>query len=270
MANKKTNNPEFLRQFIDIYQSNPCLWKVKDKCYTNRDLREKAYQQLINLYKTVNVEASQETVRSKINNLRSAFRKELKKVQKSKRSGASTEDIYTPGLWYYELLLFTANQEESSETVSSINSSDDEVEDKENENVSTEMITVQCISPESSMEHDSAPLLSPTSNRISTYSNTTRKGKKTKREELLDAAYKTLATVDDECSSIGMTIAFKLRRMNERQRNIAEYLINQILFFGVQDKLDEATYIAYSTPPQIEPTPSTQYVKQEQIFDPCV
>lgn len=39
------------------------------------------------------------------------FRKEMKKVLESKRSGASQDEIYNPTLWYYDLLLFTKDQE---------------------------------------------------------------------------------------------------------------------------------------------------------------
>lgn len=135
MSGKKSNNPEFLRKFIDIYQLHPSLWKVKDRCYTNRDLRHKGYQELIEHYKTIDPSATQETVRNKINNLRSAFRKELKKVKKSKKTGSSAEDVYVPNLWYYHLLLFTADQEENRSAASTMDS-DEEEEETENEEVS--------------------------------------------------------------------------------------------------------------------------------------
>jgi hypothetical protein len=46
-------------------------------------------------------------VKRKINNLRSAFRRELNKVLESKTTGLSADDIYVPTLWYmtYCLLL---------------------------------------------------------------------------------------------------------------------------------------------------------------------
>jgi hypothetical protein len=47
-----------------------------------------------------------------INNLQSAFRKELKKVTESKRSGAFADDVYAPKLWYFDTLLFTTKQEQ--------------------------------------------------------------------------------------------------------------------------------------------------------------
>ncbi|CAH1975702.1 unnamed protein product [Acanthoscelides obtectus] len=72
-------------------------------------------------------------VKKKINNIRSAFRKEHKKVLKSKRSGSSTEELYEPTLWYYKLLLFTASQEEPRMSVSNDDESESEGDDANNE-----------------------------------------------------------------------------------------------------------------------------------------
>jgi len=45
-------------------------------------------------------DATRDTVVKEINNLRSAFRKELKRVIKSQLSGADAEEMYAPTLWY--------------------------------------------------------------------------------------------------------------------------------------------------------------------------
>lgn len=48
------------------------------------------------------------------------FRKEMKKVLESKRSGASQDEIYNPTLWYYDLLLFTKDQELPTDSLSNL------------------------------------------------------------------------------------------------------------------------------------------------------
>ncbi|KAJ8909938.1 hypothetical protein NQ315_005657 [Exocentrus adspersus] len=53
-------------------------------------------------------------------------KKELKKVEKYKRSDASQEDIYTPSLWYFELLIFTKNSESTSSSISNMSDDDEE------------------------------------------------------------------------------------------------------------------------------------------------
>lgn len=42
----------------------------------------------------------------------------MKKVNASTRSGAATDDIYEPTLWYFHLLDFLSDQETPRETVS--------------------------------------------------------------------------------------------------------------------------------------------------------
>ncbi|KAI4455223.1 hypothetical protein MML48_9g00018651 [Holotrichia oblita] len=127
------NRPSFMQDFINLYRKHKCLWKIKDSTYANRALRTKAYEELLDLYKTVDVEATLESVKNKINNMRSAFRKELKKVKLSKKSGTSPDETYTPSLWYYDSLLFTADQEECRETFSSSMDMQDESEKVDNE-----------------------------------------------------------------------------------------------------------------------------------------
>jgi hypothetical protein len=54
----------------------------------------------------------------KINNLPSTFRKELKKVNNSKWSGTSVNDLYVPSQWYYNELLFLVDQETPDKSLS--------------------------------------------------------------------------------------------------------------------------------------------------------
>jgi hypothetical protein len=52
-------------------------------------------------------------VKRKLNNLRSAFRRELNIILESKTTGLSADEIYVPTLWYYDLLSFTTEDESS-------------------------------------------------------------------------------------------------------------------------------------------------------------
>ncbi|XP_074032663.1 uncharacterized protein [Leptinotarsa decemlineata] len=140
MIEKGCNKPEFITGFIDIYRSHPCLWKIKSKFYSNRQLRDKAYASLLQYYKSVDKNATIDTVKNKINNLRSSFRKELKKVNKSKKFGSGTDEIYVPTLWYYKLLLFTSDQEEPIQPIS--NDEDAETENSENGDKPDEFDTI--------------------------------------------------------------------------------------------------------------------------------
>ncbi|CAJ0946105.1 unnamed protein product [Ranitomeya imitator] len=61
-------------------------------------------------------------VRKKIQALRTVYKKELNKVEKSKKSGAGADDVYVPKLWYFDLLAFTRDQEipRPAQTVTSL------------------------------------------------------------------------------------------------------------------------------------------------------
>lgn len=61
-------------------------------------------------------------VKIKINNLRTVFRKELKKQLDSLVSGSSADESYTPKLSYYNNLMFLKDQEIPHKGMSSISS----------------------------------------------------------------------------------------------------------------------------------------------------
>jgi len=90
---------ELLIDFINCYKQNNCLWQLKSKDYTNRNLKNRAYARLVELVQPHFPSANTDFVKSKIQNLRNAFRKEMKKVEASKRSSRSTDEIYEPTLW---------------------------------------------------------------------------------------------------------------------------------------------------------------------------
>ncbi|CAJ0967834.1 unnamed protein product [Ranitomeya imitator] len=118
------NDQEFVRALIDMYRSLPCLWKIKSADYSNRYKKKAVYEKLVALYKQHHpTEAVDENiVRKKIQAFCTVYKKEVNKVEKSVKSGAGTDDVYVPKLWYYDLLVFTRDQEipRPSQTVTSL------------------------------------------------------------------------------------------------------------------------------------------------------
>lgn len=100
-----------LTDFIELYRINPCLWKVKSKDYMDKNKKDSAYKLLLEKLKELNPDAVLEDVKKKINSLTSCFCKEYKKTMNSVKSGAGTEEIYQPQLWYYDLLMFLKDHE---------------------------------------------------------------------------------------------------------------------------------------------------------------
>jgi len=117
---------EALLAFIESYRSLPELWDLEHPQYSNRVKKAAAYDCLIEKLKVIEPDASRESVVKKINNLRSTFRKELKKVNDSKRSGASGDDVYAPSLWYFNELMFLVDQETPDQSVSTLHQGDED------------------------------------------------------------------------------------------------------------------------------------------------
>lgn len=68
---------EFTTEFIAAYRDKPCLWKIIDKAYVNRNLKKGAYKTLVDMCKQHFPEANRDFVTKKIQSLRGSFRKEL-------------------------------------------------------------------------------------------------------------------------------------------------------------------------------------------------
>lgn len=145
MADVKTASREFLREFIQLYQSLPCLWNIKSKEYSNRELRAWAYEKLIEQYKSIDREANRETIKKKINSLRSTYNKERHKVQASIRN--SDKEIYVPTLWYYNLLSFLDDLDTSRDTNHSVQDTSNAVDVKVDDELSCSYWTPQVINP---------------------------------------------------------------------------------------------------------------------------
>lgn len=69
-----------LEKFIELYRSFLCLWKIKSDDYKNKNLKNRAYHELIEFCKReICPNANKDFIQKKIQGIRGAFRKELKK-----------------------------------------------------------------------------------------------------------------------------------------------------------------------------------------------
>lgn len=67
-------------------------------------MRGITFSSSLQYYKTVDENATVNAVKNKLNNLRSSFRKELKKINNCKKSGSDSGEEYSSKLWYFKLL----------------------------------------------------------------------------------------------------------------------------------------------------------------------
>lgn len=86
-------------QFLEYYEQCPCLWDAHSDLYKDRNLREDAYETIARKININGFRASD--VKAKIRSIRNAYTLELNKISKSKKSGAGTDEIYTPKIpWF--------------------------------------------------------------------------------------------------------------------------------------------------------------------------
>jgi hypothetical protein len=104
-------SPDFLTKFLEDYREKPVLWQVRSADYSNRTKRDEAWDLLVQLTREKIPEAGLCFVKKKVDSIRASIRNEFPRVRDSKRSGLSTDDVYNPTLWYFDLLLFTADQD---------------------------------------------------------------------------------------------------------------------------------------------------------------
>lgn len=74
---------EVISDFLELYKSFTCLWDITCKQYSNRDARNQALEVLKEKLKIIDNDASIATVKKKIENMRAAYKREFKKVNKS-------------------------------------------------------------------------------------------------------------------------------------------------------------------------------------------
>ena len=70
MADLRQCSREFLTEFIALYESFPCIWRVKSKDYSDRDKKGNAYESLVEKFKEIDENANRKKVIKKINYLR--------------------------------------------------------------------------------------------------------------------------------------------------------------------------------------------------------
>uniref|UniRef100_A0A0A9WBV2 Sodium/hydrogen exchanger 3 n=1 Tax=Lygus hesperus TaxID=30085 RepID=A0A0A9WBV2_LYGHE len=233
---------ERIRKLIDMYRDRPCLWKLNHEHYTNKKLKDRAYAEIVNAFRSIFPQASHNMLKTKIQNIRGSYRKELRKIEASKKSAKQGDEQYTPSLWYFDLLAFTKDQERDfpinrNSGDYSQNSSDIRFE----------------ISEESASENygneDSQERFAEQKQCEGFF---TERGPKKRRSKGVEtypsqcirtssAAISNPSAIFDDCSALGIYIAEKLRKMEGSQQILAEALIQKVITKGLKNKLTDST-----------------------------
>ncbi|XP_074040986.1 uncharacterized protein [Leptinotarsa decemlineata] len=244
MADIRLWSKDLTSEFLDIYKANSSFWKVKSDEYKNKNLKDISYNKLIKFCHNNGMpHANRDFVVKKIQSLKGSFRKELKKVMNSHRSGSGTDDIYKPNLWYYDLLLFTKDQETPTD---GYHNEDEQTEDSiEEEGPSTSTTDQQNTSTvveeqEKQVEQNTPTVVEEARVEIQK-KETGPTPRKRKAAPLASSHAEFLKVCADTMKIAGINVAKKLAKMDLIQAIYAESLINNVLRKGLLQKLTEET-----------------------------
>ncbi|CAG5045519.1 unnamed protein product [Parnassius apollo] len=93
MTQPSTKKREVLLNIIELYKDMPYLWDKKHKDYNNKDIRNDGNKVLLEVYKGFDSNVTVKNLVKKIQNLRTGYFKELKKVKESSRTGAGADEV---------------------------------------------------------------------------------------------------------------------------------------------------------------------------------
>lgn len=129
MATGKEDERKFILECIEMYKQLPALWNIKSKEYRNKIKKNEQYEHLLHKYREKYPDADKTQLVKKFNSLRTNFRKELKRIKDSEKSGARVDDVTEPSLWYFEDMKFLTNQEKPCTSQNTIQISEDDKEE---------------------------------------------------------------------------------------------------------------------------------------------
>ncbi|XP_069358749.1 uncharacterized protein [Maniola hyperantus] len=222
---------DILINIIEHYKDMPFLWDTNDLNYRNRNVRNEGYQVLFNLYKTFDEDATLKILKKKIDNLRSNYLRESKKVRESKHTG--NEDVYVPTIWYYDIFSFLDSTTESYRSVR------DPIGNEEFQDTSS----LSCA--DNSYTQMNTSITSSTSNQIS-FKKKKKVAPLNEQKNFLEEASVLINTKEEDWEILGKSIGMQLRDLNKQQHNIARKLISDVIFYATLNKLSEDSFVGVS------------------------
>lgn len=89
-------------KFVKLYRKHECLWNVTKTAYRNRNIRQKAINNIMHEMGREGFKAKE--IRQKIQNIRSTYNQELLKIRKSIRTETCSDDVYKPALKWFNIM----------------------------------------------------------------------------------------------------------------------------------------------------------------------
>ncbi|BET01540.1 Alcohol dehydrogenase transcription factor Myb/SANT-like [Nesidiocoris tenuis] len=245
----KLREVEVLTEMLQRYQQLSCLWDMSDPHYMNRDLKQDAYQRLLDIYVKIKPDATIDCVKHKIDMMRGCYRREKIRVERKNQEAAGNE-IFISKLWYYGLLSFLdVNPGKSRLYIPA-----------------QEPANGVAISDKSNKPHPpsfSQPARPPAKRREM------EPAKESDRVLIVSAPHlSTEDDDDDDWDLMGRSLAVQLKKLPTSQRIIANKLISDVIYYGNLGKLSENSMVNVSSPPchsQVIPSPNVPIALPAQV-----
>ncbi|XP_037963874.2 uncharacterized protein LOC119691193 [Plutella xylostella] len=238
MEPKQIQFRDFYTEFLQLYESYPCLWDSESSLYMRSDLKRKADQALLQKYREFDPGATIHHMKRKLDSLRHSYRREQKKVLESLKAIESPY-VYKPTLWYYNLLSFLPDHP-SRRRKSDLEKSVTEPEpvfEKDDYEVDTSDFEAVMITYSASDDELASPPPKKKKKSIKKKTSITQED----QSETIDTHvfnYQSPAEIEDECSAFATNMKIQMRELDVTQKYIAQKLISDIMFLGRTKQLN--------------------------------
>ena len=89
-------------KFIGLYRDYECLWNMSSANYKNKHMCQRAIEAIMQAMGRKEFGVTE--VKQKIKNIRSNYNQEVQKIQESKASGTSLDDVYKPTVKWFDVM----------------------------------------------------------------------------------------------------------------------------------------------------------------------
>ncbi|XP_068083489.1 uncharacterized protein [Anabrus simplex] len=225
-------NKDITLDLINDIIERPCLWDVSSKEYRDKTKKADSFQELEIMYN-----CSRECIEKKLASLRSQYSRELQKVQKSRKSWAGADEVYTSKWFAFEAMSRMRGGNVPTKTRTNLLSPEEEdtqsislEEDDDASAVGTageDEATGSRSSPAIALTPIKPPVKRKSENEFLATAIETLKCVKESRMSKLHTANR------DECDVFGELVASELKQINDP-------IVKETLKFNIQKLIYEA------------------------------
>ncbi|XP_061725760.1 uncharacterized protein LOC133531513 isoform X3 [Cydia pomonella] len=258
----------------NAYHDNPCLWDITSELYKNKEMKQTAWGELTKILKKLDEDANVSSAKKKVDNLRSAYFREVRKVRASKLKARDEKDVFHPNLWYYKLMCFLGPSSRSSQQPMSYTSDPLECDNKQDSSSDEELIET----PATRRKPSHSQGIARKKRRAISISRTQTFVEPLQYcEPKYPESVKNLEQKTKEPNYFGVYVGEQLEQVSKFQRTVAEKLISEVLFLAKTENLSYDSKIETSSKrdssdglePEYVMISSPRMVEEQEEKDSC-